>query len=229
MDIRTGFKMAGIELLLNTVVRESIARLRTFYAEAEGQYRSGLDKLKDDEREALQKQLDELSPDDRNLHLYENDVDNYYADAAVRLNELAELQEHLCIVGLFTAFEWFLRETLQTLSSSDPALSKCIHRMRLDKMKKGFSSLGVSITTPDGDWQEIMRLKEVRNCITHSGGYPDAEKAKKLRNYGITVVESKMVLAEGYFEESACLIERTCERITKACRNALTERRKNTN
>ena len=215
MDILTALQMVGLQSVLNTVVGESIDRLQTIYAEATEHAASELGALDD--------QMDQLTPEER------DEFSDGYLSVFESLDKMRELKERLCIVGLFTTFERFLRQTLQEFSSSAPARSKCIHRMHLVEMKKEFSDLGVSITTPDSDWQGIMKLKEVRNCITHSGGHPDEERAKKLRNCKILVDESGMVLAEGYFEESCGLIKRACERITEACRNALKERHKNTN
>ena len=102
---------------------------------------------------------------------------------------------------------------------------KCIREMRFDDMKKEFAKLGVPITKPDRDWPAILGMKAVRNCITHVGGHPDKELAKKLAKYKIPVDQSKMVLPEGYFAECVDLVEDACKRIAKGCQDALKEGR----
>ena len=130
---------------------------------------------------------------------------------------------------MLTAFEVFMRKTLRLLHRSDRAMLNRIRGMGLDEMKKEFAKVGAPIVPPGREWQAIMGMKEVRNCVTHSGSRPDKERAKRLANYKIPVARSKMVLPDGYFKTSSDLVEDACERIAKDCQNALRERRKSTN
>ena len=165
---------------------------------------------------------------DRTAHLTQEEWDwgdgDLYIELRHELEELRELKRHFSIVGLFTAFEMFLRRTLLLLHHGDTAMSECIRKMRFDDMKEKFSSIGMPIADPGADWKAIMGMKEVRNCITHSGSRPDKKRAKDLADYDIPVVQSKMKLRDGYFKKSSGLVERVCKRIAKDCQKALKEK-----
>ena len=136
---------------------------------------------------------------------------------------MLELNEHFSIVGLFTTFEVFLRNTLLTLHWPGPAMLKCIRWMSLAGMKKEFAKIGVPIVPPGHEWEAIMGMKEVRNCITHAGSRPEKERAKKLASYKIPIDRSKMVLSDGYLPKSIDIVAGACNRIANDCQNAQRE------
>ena len=81
-----------------------------------------------------------------------------------------------------------------------------------------FKQIGAPITKPDSDWKSIKKLQLIRNCITHLDGRPDDETVRKLKGYNCHVNKGVwMTLPDGYFEESADLVERVCKRIVKDC------------
>ena len=188
-----------------------ISKLRAFYDEGEMHFNIGLDDLKDQTDHLTSEEWDEFG--------------DFYVEQRYEFEELLELKKHFSIVGLFTVFETFLRRMLRLLHHpADAVVVKRIMEMYLDDMKKEFSNLGVEITKPSCDWQAIMGIKEVRNCITHSDGRADKQRAKKLMNYGILVDQSRMVLPDGYFENSVDLVEAACKRIARNCQNILKEK-----
>ena len=187
-----------------------ISKLKSFYDEGEMHFSIGLDDLKD--------RTDHLTSEESDK------FEDYYLGQRDDLKELMELKKHFSIVGLFTAFEMFLRRTLLLLHHGDTAMSECIRKMRFDDMKEKFSSIGMPIADPGPDWKAIMGIKEVRNCITHSGSRPGKKMVQRLKDYDFHVSAGVwMELPDGYFGVSADLVERACERITKDCQNALKE------
>ena len=133
---------------------------------------------------------------------------------------LRKLKRHFSIVGLFTGFETFLRSTLQQLYQAGADVPKRSPNKHwyLDTMKEIFKAVGVPITKPDHDWNSIKKLQAIRNCITHLDGRPDKETVRRLKGYNCHVIKGVwMKLPDGYFEESADLVERICERIVKDC------------
>ena len=137
-------------VLLN-LAQSRISRLGDFYDEGERHFNIGIKDL-----------------EDRTAHLTQEEWDWGEGDLSIELRheleELRELKRHFSIVGLFTAFEMFLRRTLRLLHRGDASMSKRIPKMRLDDMKKGFAKTGVDITKPDRDWKSVVGMKEVRNC-----------------------------------------------------------------
>ena len=195
------------EVLLN-LAQSRISRLGDFYDEGERHFNIEIKDL-----------------EDKTAHLTQEEWDwgegNLSIELRHELEELRELKNHFSIVGLFTAFEMFLRRMLLLLHHGDTAMLECIRKMRFDDMKEKFPPAGVDITKPEHDWKSIVGMKKVRNCITHSDSRPDKKRAKDLANYDIPVVQSKMKLPDRYFKKSSDLVERVCKRIAKDCQKAL--------
>ena len=199
-----------VEALLS-FTHNRISKLREFYDEGEMHFNIGLDDLKAQTDHLTSEEWDEFG--------------DFYVEQRYEFEELRELKKHFSIVGLFTVFEMFLRRMLRLLHHpADAVVVKRILEMRFDDIKKEFSDLGVEIMKPSCDWQAIMGMKEVRNCITHSDGRADKQRAKNLVNYKIPVDQSRMVLPDGYFEKSADLVETTYKRIARNCQNILKEK-----
>ena len=197
-----------------------ISRLVKFYDAGEKHFNIELDDLK--------KRWPPLGSEWAGNDDYVNDYIGAYSLERDELTELLVMKRNFSIVGLFTVFEGFLRKTLEHFHGSNREMVNRIRRMRLDEMKKEFAKVGVPIASPDRDWQAILGMKEVRNCVTHAGGRPDKETEKTLVNYQVPVDHSRLmilelVLAEGYFAESVDVVERTCKRIAKDCQDALGE------
>ena len=189
-----------------------ISRLVEFYDEGVMHFDIGLDELQDQQHHLAPEEWDEFG--------------DIYADQRYDLEELLKLKRHFAIVGLFTAFEMFLRGVIRLLHHpADAMVVKRIRGMRIAEMKKEFAILGVPITRPDPDWHAIMGIIAVRNCITHADGRANEKRAKNLASYQIPVDQSNMMLPERYFGESVVLVARTCKRIAKDCRAAQREGR----
>ena len=186
-----------------------ISRLREFYDEGVRHFDIGLDDLKEQTDPLTSEEWDEFR--------------DFYVEQRYDFEELMELKRHFSIVGLFTVCEMFLRRMLLLLHHPvDAAARGRILWISVGKMEKKFSDLGVETTKPD--WQAIMELKEVRDCIVHSDGRADKQRKKRLELYEIPVGQSKMVLSDGYFGKSAGLIESACKRIARDCHNILKEK-----
>ena len=201
----------GIPLIL---AQRHILGLRSFYDEGEMHFNIGFDDLKDE--------TDHLTPEEW------NDTEDYYLGRRDDLEGLRDLKRHFSIVGLFTVFEIFLRDMLQQLHWAGAAVPKRnpTKSWFLDRIKVIFAEIGVPITKPDRDWTAIRKMQAVRNCITHFGSRPDKEMVRKLAGYNFCLREGVwMELPDGYFEESADLVERVCERILEDCHNAAKEKR----
>ena len=222
------------------LARIQISSLRRFYDEGEEHFNLGFNELKDE--------IDHLTPEE-----WEKGED-FYLGERDQMEFLRRLKRHFSIVGLFTVFETFLRSTLQQLywagadvPKRSPNKRRYLDTMKeifravgvpivpkrspnkrwyLDTMKEIFRAVGVPITRPNHDWNSIKKLQAIRNCITHLDGRPDKETVRRLRGYNCHVIKGVwMKLPDGYFEESADLVERICERIVKDCQNAVTEKR----
>lgn len=195
-----------------SIMRINIARLKNFYDEGERHFNS---RFKD-----LAQEVDHLTPEQW------DDFQDFYIQERDEMEDLRELKRNFSIVGLFTVLERFLRRTLRHLREAGAPVEGHIRKMSLEDMKDAFKKIDLPITEPNHDWQAIMGMKLVRNCITHYDGHPHKEMAKKLKtNYKIPVVaerwkptngeESEPVswriqLADEYFGKSADLVERVC-------------------
>ena len=210
MTIGMGEKVF-INLLLS-LVQTRIHGLRSFYDEGERHFGSGFHDLK--------AKTDHLTPEDW------NEFGDFYVDQRHDLEELRELKGHFSIVGLFTVFELFLRGALRLLQQACAPKHNPKELRSLDRIKKSFANLGVSITEPAADWNAIKKMQAIRNCITHLGSRPNKKMAKELDDYGFPAGRGmRMELPDGYFEDSAHLVERVCKQIVKDCHNALKENR----
>ena len=207
-------RQMALNIVLDALLRlthNRVSRLREFYDEGVRHFDIGLNDL--------EKKTGHLTPEEW------DEVGDFYGEQRYEFEELLELKRHFSIVGLFTVFEMFLRRMLLLLHHPvDAAVRERILWMSVDKMEKKFSNLGVEITKPCCDWKAILGMKEVRNCIAHSGGRADEQREERLAKYKILVDRSKMVLPDGYFEKSADLIESTCKRIARNCQNILKEK-----
>lgn len=194
-----------IDILL-TLVRMRIHTLKDFYSEGEAHFSADFDEL--------------TAKTDRLPMAEWEQLEDYYMGERDELRSLRQLKRHFATAGLFNVFETFLRETLDLLGRAgvyvpDPEDGK--HR-DLDNMKKAFRGIRVPITKPDADWKAIKKLQAIRNCITHCDGVPDEEYVQKLKGYNVDVPPHVwMELLDGYFEESADLVERVCDRIVNDC------------
>ena len=168
----------GIEASLR-LTKIRVSRLRDFHDEGEAHFKLG---LKDLETEA-----DLLTPEDW------DEFGEFLIEQRDDLEELRELKRNCSVVGLFTALEMFLRRALLSLHRPTSAVPKQIWKelraetkkkfsnKSIDEMKGAFNKIGVPIAKDNPDWQAIMGIKLVRNCITHYGGRPDEEMAEKTK------------------------------------------------
>ena len=218
---------------LLSLTRSRISILREFYDEGERHFN-----------------IENKDLEERTAHLTQEEWDWGDGDFSIELlhelEELRELKRNFAIVGLFTVLEMFLQRALLWVHGPGPAVPKRIRKelraeikkkfakMNFDKMKPAFKEIGVRIAEDNSDWQAILGMKLVRNCITHHGGRLDEEMAEKLeklkKDYKICVIDAedptrRMKLPKNYFRDSADLVERTCDRITKQCYTALKEKR----
>ena len=164
---------------------------------------------------------------DRLTHEEWSEGEDYCLGLRDELESLRELKTHFAVVGLFTVFETFLRETLQQLLGAGVCIPNCNpEKLRaIDEMKQMFAKACVDITKPERDWSEIKKLQAVRNCITHLDGLPNEETVKKLKGEKFDVSEEKpMQIPDAYFEEKANLVQRHCYRIIKDCQQAFTKK-----
>ena len=205
---------------LRSIRRRNIDGLKTFHSEGERLFTSDFNRL--------QVEADSL-PDDDGRQI-EHLIDQRYEMEALR-----ELTRNFSIVGLFTVFEMFLRRMLRHLRWAGAAVPGCIQTMRFDDMKKAFRDIDLPITESTPDWQAIIRLRIVRNCIAHSRGRIDNKKTvRKLRKDDeILLIEAtwrpaagggesepsswRLQLTEKYFGENAALVEHVCEQISTDC------------
>lgn len=195
-----------IDILL-TLFRFQIRELRNFYDEGEEQFDFGFDKLK--------VKIDQLTDMEWELR------EDFYIGQRDALESLRELKRHFAVVGLFTVFETFLRDILDYLGCAkepDPK-SGYKERWRFEDMKIMFASIGIRITKPDRDWNAVKKLQAIRHCIIHLGSRPDLATVRKLKDYNFEVREDVwMELPQGYFEESADLVQHVGERIVRDCK-----------
>lgn len=113
-------------------------------------------------------------------------------------------------------FERFLRSKLQQLKSLGHKVAN-EKAWRLDDLKTEFAAIGVRLTEPAVDWQEIKKLQAIRNCIAHNDGWIDEESFEKLAPYGFEHRQTFLALPENYFADTLSLIGRMCRKVTADC------------
>ena len=222
----------GTKIFINALLSHThsrISRLREFYDEGERHFN-----------------IENKDLEDSTAHLTQEEWDWGEGDLSIELRheleELRELKRNFAIVGLFTVLEMFLQRVLRWIYWPGSAVMKCIRKelqdeikktfekKNFDEMKSAFNKIGVRIAEDNSDWQAMLGMKLVRNCITHHGGRLDEKMAERLKkDYKICVFDAefptrRMKLPENYFRDSADLVERTCNRIAKQGYAALKEK-----
>ena len=186
----------------------SIGELRSFYHEAKGHFGLRL--------AGLEARSNNVSPEDE-----ESD------DLAHRMEEVAgllDLNEHFGVVGAYRTFEIFLRNVVNQLRDQGVIQGKT--KSYLDGLKDQLREVGVDLERPPFQWQEINKLREIRNCIAHSG-WVDSQHVSELRDYTLPVEEgqgSPLRLPGGYFLEASALVVSTCRLVVERCAEARTGR-----
>ena len=195
------------------IMRKNIDRLRNFHDEGETHFKTEFNKL--------EVEVDRLTREDW------DEFGDFFIEQRYDLEELRELKRNFSIVGLFTVLEIFLRRTLLHLRKAGAAVEGCIRKMSLEDMRDVFKKIGVPIAKDNSDWQAIMGMKLVRNCVTHYDCHPHKKMAKQLKeDYKISVIEERWKWTNGeksepvswriqltgeYFGKSADLVERVCK------------------
>lgn len=130
-----------------TLLRAHIRELKRFYGEGEKHFDIGLDELA--------KEIDQIT--DEKWEVYEE----FYIGQRESLESLRELKRHFSIVGLFTVFENFLRDTLDHVGCAKMIKPKCELKKfwNLKDIKKHISAVGVFNTLAD----------LLRNTLDHLG------------------------------------------------------------
>ncbi len=79
---------------------------------------------------------------------------------------------------------------------------------------------------PDERLEGNGSRQPVPGRVRKADGRPDEETVRRLQGYNCHVIKGVwMKLPDGYFEESANLVERIRNRIVKDCQNAAKEKR----
>ena len=180
----------------------SIGEIRSFYDEAKDHFGLRL--------AGLEARSKNVSPEDE-----ESD------DLAGQMEEVAcllDLNLHFGVVGVYRTFETFLRNVVDQLRTVGFIEGKT--KRYLDALKDQLREVGVDLTQPPFQWQEIDRLRVIRNCLAHGDGWVDSQDVSKLRDYTLPVEEgegSPLRLPSGYFLEASALVASTCKLVIERC------------
>jgi len=188
----------------------SIDELRSFYHEAKKHFGLRL--------AGLEGRSKSVSPED--------EESDYLADRMEEVAGLLDLNEHFGVVGVYRTFESFLRNVVDHLGNEGFIEGET--KKYLNGLMGQLREVGVDLKQPPFQWQEIEKLREIRNCIAHGDGWVDSQHVSELRDYILPVEEgqaSLLRLPGGYFLEASALVASTCEFVIEKCAEARRGRR----
>jgi hypothetical protein len=88
-------------------------------------------------------------------------------------------------------------------------------------MATQLKSIGVDLKGPPFEWNEITKLRKIRNLIGHEEAWVDKESKKQLASFGLTVKEDDWLkLPDAYFLDAWNLVDRTCQLVVQECLKA---------
>jgi len=150
----------------------------------------------------------------------DDDESEYLSVMMEELEGMSDLVQKFGVIGIYRTFEIFLRKAVGRQRMAGAVISGQTARY-VDKLKDQLKEIGVELTQPPFQWQEITKLREIRNCIAHNEGWVDKESASILRSYGLPAEEGHCLkLPKGYFLEALELVDKTCELIIEKCGEA---------
>jgi hypothetical protein len=181
----------------------SLSELRSFYHEATRHFGSRLAGLGARSKNA--------SPED--------EESDYLAGKMEEVEGFLDLVQNFGLVGVYRTFEMFLRNVVDQQRRAGAISGKT--GRHVDKLRKQLKELGVELTKPPFQWQEIKKLQKIRNCIAHNEGWVDKQYVSKLKGCGVPVEEGhRLRLPKGYFLEGLQLVAKTCSLVIEKCREA---------
>jgi hypothetical protein len=189
------------------LARFSIDELTSFYHEAKNHFSSRL--------AGLEARSKSVSPEDEDS--------NYLAGQMEEVACLLDLNEHFGVLGAYRTFETFLRNVVDQLRK-EGFIEGSTNRY-LDPLKKQLKKFGVDLERPPFQWLEIDKLRNIRNCIAHGGGWVESRYVSQLRDYTLPVEGegeeqqrgSPLRLPGGYFLGASALVASTCELVIEKC------------
>lgn len=201
LDWRLGVPFEVLWITLN--------ELKRFYDEGERQFSSELSKL--------EMQFRNISPED-------DDQADYLCDLRDQYEGILNLKREFAVIGLFRAFERFLRIFLD-LQRHPLFKIPPLEGSHFEDLKRQYKKIGVDLSKPPFEWQQIKLLQEIRNCIAHDEGWVDANRAAKLRSFKYSVKENDWIqLQPDFFPQAHKLIRKTCEIVAEKCKESLSKR-----
>jgi hypothetical protein len=181
----------------------SLSELRSFYHEATKHFGSRL--------AGFEARFKNTSPED--------EESDYLVGRIEEVEGFLDLVQNFGLVGVYRTFEMFLRNVVDQQRRAG-VISGGTKRY-VDDLKDQLKEIGVEMTQPPFQWQQIRKLQKIRNCIAHNEGWLDGERVSDLRGCGLPVQEGQYLrLPEGYFLEALELVDQTCRLVVDRCAEA---------
>ncbi len=133
-----------------------------------------------------------------------------------KLEELAALNGYFGVLSAYATLDSFLYQTFEYAKMHKMPVPTAFQNKRsLDLVgyKDVLKACGVDISKPT-KYEELIKLRDIRNTIAHYGGWVEPEMENSLRKYKFKV-GSKIKISDGYFRSSVGLVKTTCQQITK--------------
>jgi hypothetical protein len=139
------------------------------------------------------------------------------SEQRMELLGIAALNGHFGILTVYSAFDRFLNHLFQYIKEfkmSVPPAFKRKNWLDLVGYKEVLKANGVDITVAPIRYQELIKLRDIRNAIAHDGGWVTHDNERRLRSYGYKA-STQITISDECFRSSVTLVRESFERIAK--------------
>jgi hypothetical protein len=153
-EVSLDWRLSGA---LPVLARITLNELKRFHDEASKHFKMEITEL--------QRRATEIAAED-------DDSLDYLSDKNAQLEGLLDLEQEFGILGLFRTLERFLRSVLTRLREIGAPVSKK-EIQYLDGMVNQLKGIGVDLGASPFEWNEITKLRKIRNLIAHEEAWVD--------------------------------------------------------
>jgi hypothetical protein len=198
MPIKLDWRFTSLEYLAQVHMKE----LRDFSIQAERHF--------DDAMEAWNKESTGLTEEEDAM------MGDYLIERRDMIESLLDRGYTLGILGLYTFLERVLNEAVGHLREGGASIPQPKKGFNLHQLRTQLQSVGIDMNAPPFDWNEIDRLREIRNCIAHTNGWITDDFAARLNSLGMHVkADTPLKLPDKFFQDSWTLVDDTYHLVYK--------------
>jgi hypothetical protein len=195
-DVPMPIKLDWRFTALQHVARIHMKELQSFSQQAEAQFADAM-KSWNDGSTGLTEEEEEMMAD-------------YLMERRDNIESLLDRGNTLGILGLYAFFERFLNEVVDHLRVGGAPIPQSKKGFTLYQLRTHLQSVGIDMNAAPFNWNELDKLREIRNCIAHTNGWVTDDFARRLNSLGMNMkVDTQLPLPENFFRDSWSLVNET--------------------